>query len=439
MNTEHDKHYYLLIEAFPYGPFNKTTVENHIVSGSLGRDVHVWSSHQDKWVPIIDCIDFLDHQGFIGDQSRPECISTHPVDESDRENPLVQTNLQRPINFDLYDDDLLFLHNYNDKSDRHFEAVGETKNSRVLSNEAVYSFSESPLHLDLPVSENSSGYSVVARKKIIFSVLLVLIISFAAIVYFRNRPSIDYLLLDQLQIDSLARKRIIDFYHGQLSEPALVYPVTDSSGQTALQLFMNSPDNARIIVQLKSVRGSVIDTLYTEITTDLYLVNKTGRTLYLLTKSGDPIPQGYYTVSLSCVGCGNQDTHTVTLDNPMALGINNLAQYHLELKSFKSILKSQAQSEVLEIYEITKLIEDIIDDKISRPQKQSFLQQLESLFTDLTPRVALESYIFNETYTDIKKLIIDIRDGKSNLKKDLARLKRSLEKNRKAINTDQFI
>lgn len=424
-----ESQYLLYFQGQYRGPYNESVLIDEINGRRIGQDLSVWNEVIGDWVPIGSAPEFESYESLLTEHT---CLSE---DIDQRQGLIVPSMSLASLDFKGEEEDSFEIRR-RQKSDSSSDSSLDLK----ISNENTQGQIENPF-------EDGSVFSLInfiGNRKIILSItalaIMALVIVSSIISHYKTRLEIEP-LLNRLDVSYGEITQARDFILEGGKKTPLVFPEKVAKGQAPVfRVFVDFPDHSQVLMTLKGVRKTLVGSIFEEVQTDFIVKDKMAGTLPLLKKDGHPVGQGFYRVTLSCLNCKGEQAAPVTLEPLLGIGIGDPQSYQSDLKSFHSLLKTQAESELIEIGEILKLMAEIIQSKRKISSEEKIYQQLESILLSIDNSVANSSYIFGSTYLELKQLMMRINQRQwQKSQGQLNRLQSQLRTLKSSVKTNAYL
>ncbi len=415
--------YLLHINGQFRGPYCESLLVEEIKAGRVGKDLSIWNQNVNQWLPIGESFSF---QGFnpyfIEHTQLPEDLDQRQSDWQ------AKQSLSANVNFveDLESDDF-------------YEQLQKNRYKLKLPEKVELA--------PVPVQEAPAVETEVTKKTIpaytygvLGSTLLAVLGMVFLFNFWQSRSEIEPLLnrLDAPYRDVVEARDFL--LQGGGRAPLVFREKVGQSGVTQLRVFANFPDHSRVYLSLVGMRETLIGALHEEAYADLNIKDKTGGTPPILNKEGEPLSPGFYKATLHCLNCTGKNANPISVSQSIAIGIKDPGTYGSELKNFHRLLKSQAESELIEIAEILKIMGEFVASKKIVGQQDKIQKQLESILYSIDESVAQSAYVFSSTYLNLKSTMQLIRQKKwSAASQKINQLQHSLKSLKTLVQSGKYL
>ncbi len=410
------------------GPFAESILVEEINNKRIGKDLTVWNESLNQWVAIGDSPIFSCYQSLF----------------------VEQTNLSEDI--EDRNNSYLFKNEYNgpsilseepDEDDFYDRMMRRNSRFKELQEVTVSSSGDSQA---MTISEPSGDSQPQTTKSPIFWLrtgvigLLVIGIGLAVFNSYTQRAELQP-LLNRLDASYLEITQAQEFIlQGGKQEPLVFLEKTSPQAPPQMRVFVDFPDHSRVLMSLKGIRKTLVGALAAEAYVDFNVKDLNGGTPPILNQEGEPLTPGYYQVQLTCLNCTGDNAVPKLLKQPIALGVENQASYLSELKSFHALLRSQADSELIEIKEILSILHEFVNSQNLSSQQKKIQSQLKNILFAIDPSVARSSYVFGNTYLHLKKILQAIDSQQwSRAQQDLKVVGKTLERLSHSVQSGHFL
>lgn len=362
MNLQNNSTYfYLYAQGQTLGPMSHEAIIDELESERLGQDAYLWNNQLESWQSIKDCPDFKNWTHYLPKTTLIENI------QSEAENSKT-IHSDSPYYLKSHD----FIENFENTSLRLPEKLLDTVHAQTL------------FKYKIPLLIGALG---------------IVILSITANFYLNPtlpelNPSLRQTNLSEEQIRELAQQ----IYYKKLTAPRILKSIESSTTDTLL-IVTPYPNGSRLKIKLSGKRGSLVGALHEELQLRASTYQFVAQTPMLRTNANLPLPDGTYVAQIECLNCVNSAPYTTTL----RLGTLSEPIYQNNLLEFHKIIKSQAESEIVELKEILNLLNEIGPGVTSKKMKR-FATQLEDIFKSLDEKTIKNYYVYYPIYLKIKSL-----------------------------------
>lgn len=417
MEVSRDTKYYIYTQEDQFGPFSQELIIEELQSENIGADASIWREGMADWQNIREVQEFKDYVHFLPESTQLKVIFKKDIWNGDEGE---------------YQDDVEEL-----------QIIPEAASSQsvegslqILGNSTKEVFPE-------PSPEKQGENQEPPQKSSALwwglGLSFIPIVALAAGVYLfvaeRNyKETLEN--LDATFSESQAFKNILSGKESQWNAIAIHKELGEQKEPTLL-MAVPFPDQTRIAVTLVGESETLVGALHYQQRLELVVQNRMARTLPLRQPSGSYLPPGTYTATLSCLTCHQNKYKNLQFKQKIVVGVTNQEAYKEELRIFHTLIRKQAESELVEVEEIMSLLEEGLHaPQATDPEMVSIQQQLQQILFSINEDIARTSYFYGDMYLKLKSIYFKMtQNDVLNAQRDLSAARVEYQRYKQGFNS----
>lgn len=411
-----DSKYYMYVNDEQFGPFSHQTIIDELQYERLGKDVFVWAEGMKDWTPLQKVESFAAYSKYLPEVSK---ISNELRNYS-------WENTQKELDEE-----------FEQKRMDQFESFSVNRPSEAPTSSVMSEVESLAKNLQVPVKRRIS-FKFIALG---LTCAAVLAAGTMGVMYWQQQQFYGE-ILSHLEGTTLELARMRDTLNGKKTAWAPVSILKERGNTKEPSLFVagNLPDGTRLSIILEGVPGTLVGALQQSTRVETVLKDRMAYTTALKRENGSALAPGLYSVRVECLTCTEAHTRRMEIRNTIAIGMSDKKIYDRDLNDFHKIVRKQAESELMEVEEILRLVDErlLMTSFKKGVSQEAIQQQLQETLYAINDDVAHTSYIYGAFYLQLKSIyhLMEQKDL-SRAQTELESLRGLLKRNRDAFQSSQ--